>query len=70
MQQLLSTGLIDQRFAVAVDPGISNDVTPRLQVEAQDANVDLEVSGCSNTVFACPFARILTRHNDDRLIST
>ncbi|KAJ7597113.1 hypothetical protein C8J56DRAFT_851082 [Mycena floridula] len=36
IQQLLSTALIDQRFALAIDPMIANDSVFRMQSEAQD----------------------------------
>lgn len=43
LQQLLANGLIDQAFAVSIDPLISNDSAPKLQTEAHDIGHDLEV---------------------------
>lgn len=43
VQQLLSTDLLDHRFAVAVDPSIANDNASRLASDAQAAGVDLEI---------------------------
>jgi mediator of RNA polymerase II transcription subunit 5 len=43
LQQLLANGLIDQAFAISVDPLIANDSTPRLQTEALDVGHDLAV---------------------------
>lgn len=44
LQQLIQLELINISFALEVDPLIANDNTPRLQADAQDAGLDLEVS--------------------------
>lgn len=44
LQNLIQLDLISSTFAIGVDPCISNDDLPRLQVEAQDYGLDLEVS--------------------------
>lgn len=44
MQQLYTVGLIDQAFAVTVDPTLANDSGTRLQTEAFEHNCTLEVS--------------------------
>ncbi|KAA1468198.1 hypothetical protein DENSPDRAFT_770124 [Dentipellis sp. KUC8613] len=41
-QQLLSVGLVDQMFAARLDPALANESFSRLQLEAREANVDLE----------------------------
>ena len=50
LQHLLAGGLIDQKFAVAMDPTIGNAQLSRLRSEAQEAGTDLEVYfSCSST---------------------
>lgn len=44
LQQFLIVDLIDQRFAVGLDPMISNDTTPRVQGEAAETGSPLDVS--------------------------
>jgi hypothetical protein len=43
--QLLSSGLLDQTFAVRIDPSLSSETPSRLQIEAREAGVDLSVGG-------------------------
>ncbi|KAI0307798.1 hypothetical protein B0F90DRAFT_1813191 [Multifurca ochricompacta] len=39
--QLLSSGLLDQAFAVRIDPGLTGESPSRLQAEAREAGTDL-----------------------------
>jgi mediator of RNA polymerase II transcription subunit 5 len=43
--QLLSLGLLDQTFAVRIDPSLSGASPSHLQTEAREAGVDFGVSG-------------------------
>jgi hypothetical protein len=43
--QLLSSGLLDQTFAVRIDPSLSSETPSRLQTEAREAGADVSVSG-------------------------
>jgi hypothetical protein len=42
--QLYSLGLLDQTFAVRIDPSLSSASPSRLQTEAREAGVDFGVS--------------------------
>jgi hypothetical protein len=41
--QLVSTGLMDQRFALSLDPMMMNDTFPRISADAVEESTTMEV---------------------------
>ena len=52
IQQLRAVDLVDQQFAITMDPTLTNDAVPRLQADAAEHNCTLEVTE-HTSLFMC-----------------